>query len=137
MSTRFFTNHGDQTLLRKFQGVFESNTDIEWFDALVGYLYASGYSKMSRPPHLDPLHHPCLPLLTPRPSGLPIWSCNRPRPGRSPLATWQISGRLRWYEMDRDNRALAAVKCRRTAADSLGAHSASGGFVHGLRAGTG
>jgi hypothetical protein len=42
MSTRFFTNHGDQTLLRKFQGVFESNTDIEWFDALVGYLYASG-----------------------------------------------------------------------------------------------
>jgi superfamily II DNA or RNA helicase len=43
MSTRFFTNHGDQTLLRKFQGVFESNTDIEWFDALVGYLYASGY----------------------------------------------------------------------------------------------
>src|ERR1039457_5164258 len=43
MSTRFFTNHGDQTLLRKFQGVFESNTDIEWFDALVGFLRASGY----------------------------------------------------------------------------------------------
>src|SRR5438270_624261 len=42
-STRFFTNHGDQTLLRKFQGVFESNTDIEWFDALVGFLRASGY----------------------------------------------------------------------------------------------
>src|ERR1039457_4507543 len=43
MSTRFFTNHGEQTLLRKFQGVFESNTDIEWFDALVGFLRASGY----------------------------------------------------------------------------------------------
>jgi hypothetical protein len=38
MSTRFFTNHGEHTLLRKFQGVFESNTDIEWFDALVGYV---------------------------------------------------------------------------------------------------
>jgi superfamily II DNA or RNA helicase len=43
MSTRFFTNHGDQTLLKKFQGVFESNSDIEFFDALVGYLRASGY----------------------------------------------------------------------------------------------
>ena len=42
-STRFFTNHGDQTLLNKFQGVFESNIDIEWFDALVGFLRASGY----------------------------------------------------------------------------------------------
>ena len=29
MSTPFFTNHGEQTLPRKFQGVFESNTDIE------------------------------------------------------------------------------------------------------------
>lgn len=43
MSTRFFTNHGEQTLFRKFQGVFQSNPDIEWFDALVGYLRASGY----------------------------------------------------------------------------------------------
>jgi len=43
MSTRFFTNQGDQTLLRKFRGVFESNADIERFDALVGYLRASGY----------------------------------------------------------------------------------------------
>lgn len=43
MSTRFFTNRGDQTLLRKFRGVFESNTDIERFDALVGYLRSSGY----------------------------------------------------------------------------------------------
>ncbi|MHB8523139.1 MAG: helicase-related protein [Limisphaerales bacterium] len=43
MSTRFFTNQGDQTLLKKLRGVFESNADIEWFDALVGYLRASGY----------------------------------------------------------------------------------------------
>ena len=43
MSTRFFTNHGEQTLFKKFQGVFESNPDIEKFDALVGFLRASGY----------------------------------------------------------------------------------------------
>jgi hypothetical protein len=43
MSTRFFTNHGEQTLVRKFRGVFENNADIEWFDALVGYLRVSGY----------------------------------------------------------------------------------------------
>lgn len=43
MSTRFFTNHGEQTLFKKFQGVFQSNPDIEWFDALVGFLRASGY----------------------------------------------------------------------------------------------
>jgi hypothetical protein len=56
MSTRFFTNQGDQTLLRKFQGVFESNADIEWFDALVGYLRASGYFAirpfLSNVPHI-------------------------------------------------------------------------------------
>src|ERR1039458_1535766 len=56
MSTRFFTNHGEQTLLRKFQGVFESNADIEWFDALVGYLRASGYFAirpfLSNVPHI-------------------------------------------------------------------------------------
>ncbi len=43
MSTRFFTNHGERTLFKKFQGVFESNPDIECFDALVGYLRSSGY----------------------------------------------------------------------------------------------
>jgi hypothetical protein len=43
MSTRFFTNQGDQTLLGKLRDVSESNADIEWFDALVGYLRASGY----------------------------------------------------------------------------------------------
>lgn len=38
MSTRFFTNHGEQTLLRKFRGIFENNPDIERFDALISYL---------------------------------------------------------------------------------------------------
>jgi superfamily II DNA or RNA helicase len=43
MSTRFFTNHSEQTLFKKFRGVFENNPDIERFDALVGYLRSSGY----------------------------------------------------------------------------------------------
>jgi len=55
MSTRFFTNHGEQTLFKKFQGVFESNPDIEWFDALVGYLRASGYFAIR--PYLEKVPH--------------------------------------------------------------------------------
>ena len=43
MSKIFFTNEGKNTLLNKFKGVFENNPDIEFFDALVGYLRASGY----------------------------------------------------------------------------------------------
>jgi hypothetical protein len=43
MSTRFFTNHGAQTLFVKFQGVFASNKDMAAFDALVGYLRSSGW----------------------------------------------------------------------------------------------
>lgn len=43
VSTKFFTNEGDNTLLKKFAGVFQHNSDIEYFDALVGYFYASGY----------------------------------------------------------------------------------------------
>lgn len=43
MTTKFFTNSDENTLLNKFQGVFGSNTDIECFDALVGFLRASGY----------------------------------------------------------------------------------------------
>lgn len=43
MSSRFFTNAGDNTLLAKFRGIFEHNTDIDRFDALIGYLRASGY----------------------------------------------------------------------------------------------
>ncbi len=51
MSTRFFTNHGDNTLLAKFRGIFEHNPDIERFDALIGYLRASGYFAIR--PHLE------------------------------------------------------------------------------------
>ena len=62
MSTRFFTNQADQTLLRKFRGVFESNADIERFDALVGYLRASGYFAirpfLSNVPHIRILVDP-------------------------------------------------------------------------------
>jgi superfamily II DNA/RNA helicase len=43
MSTRFFTNHEQNTLLNKFQGIFENNKDIRFFDALVGYFRSSGY----------------------------------------------------------------------------------------------
>ncbi|MEI6674220.1 MAG: helicase-related protein [Verrucomicrobiota bacterium] len=43
MSTRFFTNHGAQTLFAKFEGVFASNKDLAAFDALVGYLRSSGW----------------------------------------------------------------------------------------------
>jgi len=51
MSTRFFTNEGENTLLKKFAGVFAHNPDIERFDALVGYLRASGYFALR--PHLE------------------------------------------------------------------------------------
>lgn len=46
MSTKFFTNKEENTLLNKFKGVFEYNKDIEFFDALVGYFRASGYFKI-------------------------------------------------------------------------------------------
>lgn len=46
MSTKFFTNQDTNTLLNKFKGIFEHNTDIENFDALVGYFRASGYFKV-------------------------------------------------------------------------------------------
>ena len=43
MSTKFFTNHGAQTLFAKLRAVAEHNPDLQQFDALVGYLRASGY----------------------------------------------------------------------------------------------
>lgn len=51
MSTRFFTNKEKNTLLDKFRGVFEHNKDISRFDALVGYLRASGWFAIR--PHLN------------------------------------------------------------------------------------
>ena len=55
MSTRFFTNADENTLLKKFAGVFDNNPDIEWFDALVGYLRSSGYFALR--PYLDKFPH--------------------------------------------------------------------------------
>ena len=55
MSTRFFTNRDEQTLFKKFRGVFENNPDIECFDALVGYLRASGYFAIR--PYLEKVPH--------------------------------------------------------------------------------
>src|SRR5215210_927694 len=51
MLTRFFTNDGENTLLKKFAGVCAHNADIERFDALVGYLRSSGYFALR--PHLE------------------------------------------------------------------------------------
>ncbi len=46
MSTKFFTNQESNTLLNKIKGIFENNSDIENFNALVGYFRASGYFKI-------------------------------------------------------------------------------------------
>ena len=51
MSTRFFTNEGDNTLLEKFRAVFSNNPHITEFDALVGYFHSAGYFRLR--PHLD------------------------------------------------------------------------------------
>jgi superfamily II DNA/RNA helicase len=51
MSTKFFTNQNQNTLLNKFKGIFENNKDIDFFDAVVGYFRASGYFKIR--PFLD------------------------------------------------------------------------------------
>ena len=45
MSTKFFTNKEDNTLLNKFKGIFE-NTEVSAFDALVGYFRSSGYFRI-------------------------------------------------------------------------------------------
>lgn len=51
MPTKFFTNQGDNSLLKKFEGVFTNIESIRHFDALVGYFRASGYFKVR--PFLD------------------------------------------------------------------------------------
>lgn len=45
MSTKFFTNKQENTLLNKFKGIFE-NTEVNAFDALVGYFRSSGYFRI-------------------------------------------------------------------------------------------
>ena len=57
--------------------------------------------------------------------------------GFSRLAAGPSSAILSRYELDRDNRALAAIACGSTAANPLGTHSPSGRFIDGFRAGTG
>ncbi|MCL2132796.1 MAG: phospholipase D-like domain-containing protein, partial [Bacteroidales bacterium] len=42
MSSKFFTNESENTLLNKIKGVFE-HKNVHFFDALVGYFRASGY----------------------------------------------------------------------------------------------
>ena len=51
MSTKFFTNNEENTLLKKFEGVFTYNPNFQYFDALVGYFRASGYFRIR--PFLD------------------------------------------------------------------------------------
>ncbi len=46
MSTKFFTNSEENTLINKFEGVFTFNPNIQYFDALVGFFRASGYFKI-------------------------------------------------------------------------------------------
>lgn len=46
MPTKFFTNKNNKILLKKFEGVFESNKNIHCFDILVGYFRASGYFRV-------------------------------------------------------------------------------------------
>ena len=45
MSTNFFTNEKDNTLLEKIQGVFE-HRKVHFFDAFIGYFRASGYFRI-------------------------------------------------------------------------------------------
>ena len=46
MSTKFFTNKNENSLLKKFEGVFKNLPNIHHFDALVGYFRATGYFKL-------------------------------------------------------------------------------------------
>lgn len=46
MPTKFFTNQDNNSLLKKFEGVFTNIDSIRYFDALVGYFRTSGYFKV-------------------------------------------------------------------------------------------
>ncbi|KAA9349569.1 helicase-related protein [Larkinella humicola] len=43
MVSNFFTNQGQNTLYKKFVGVFEHMQNIEYFKSVIGYFRASGY----------------------------------------------------------------------------------------------
>lgn len=47
MTTKFFTNENENTLLSKIEGVF-AHRNIHFFDALVGYFRASGYFRIRK-----------------------------------------------------------------------------------------
>lgn len=47
MSTKFFTNTDQNTLFKKFEGIFKF-TDVYYLDVLVGYFYSSGYFKIRK-----------------------------------------------------------------------------------------
>lgn len=47
MSSKFFTNEADNTLISKIEGVFKYRS-IHFFDALVGYFRASGYFRIRK-----------------------------------------------------------------------------------------
>lgn len=51
MGTRFFTNRGDNTLMKEFDNILSNNPHIKNFDAVVGFLRASGYFALR--PFLD------------------------------------------------------------------------------------
>ncbi len=48
MSDRFFTNSENNSLINKFEGIFEAMSDLKYFDVLVGYFRASGYFKVRK-----------------------------------------------------------------------------------------
>lgn len=54
MSTKFFTNSKENTLLEKFKGVF-TYTQVASFDALIGYFRSSGYFRIRE--HLRDVKH--------------------------------------------------------------------------------
>ncbi|MGV3632259.1 MAG: helicase-related protein [Bacteroidota bacterium] len=43
MSSNFFTNQSDNSLYKKFVGVFEHMHNVEYFKSVIGYFRASGY----------------------------------------------------------------------------------------------
>lgn len=43
MASSFFTNQGENTLYKKFVGVFEHMKNIDYFKSVIGYFRASGY----------------------------------------------------------------------------------------------
>ena len=53
MTTKFFTNEGGNTLLKKFEGILEHNPHISELDILVGYFRSTGFFHLL--PHLGDL----------------------------------------------------------------------------------